>query len=151
MRNDGSVSFTRDLLTGALPPGIYRADEVDVDLVAIEAAGWKDLWLESQHVGSESELFDMMRRAAALPAWFGGNFDGLTDCLCDLSWFEARGWLVQLVRPGAAAVDGEWWDSLLEVLREAVDWWAETDTPMVVLVRWPEWSAALNAAVSPLP
>ena len=39
-------------------------------------------------------LLERVATALEFPAWFGGNWDALYDCLADLGWREAAGWVL---------------------------------------------------------
>jgi hypothetical protein len=45
-------------------------------------------------LASESELFDAMAAAFAFPDYFGRNWDAVVDCLDDLDWLEAQGYVL---------------------------------------------------------
>lgn len=69
----------------------------------------------------------LARFAAALhfPDWFGHNWDALSDCLTDLSWLPARHYRVELAQPQALRTAApETLDTALEILGEAVEFWA---------------------------
>ena len=74
----------------------------------------------------------------ALPAWFGRNWDALSDSLRDLGWWPAGPRGRAIVVRGAGRLDtGDAADreTLHEVLEEAAASWAATSTPLVVLLR----------------
>lgn len=47
-------------------------------------------------VGDKDHFLAVIARVMRFPEWFGGNWDALSDCLADLSWIEAEGYLVLL-------------------------------------------------------
>ena len=68
--------------------------------------------------------------ACAFPDWFGGNLDALADCLCDLSWLPAEGYVLLLEHAGDwRTQDQDGFDSVLDVLNEAGERWAEDRIP----------------------
>ncbi|MFF9053027.1 barstar family protein [Streptomyces erythrochromogenes] len=94
-------------------------------LAAAEAAGWTTLRLDLDGVRGKAELMGRCGEALRLPEWFGGNWDALADVLRDLSWLpEAAGRLVAVTswRGYAGARPAEW-ETFVEVLEEAVDFW----------------------------
>ncbi|ARE77465.1 hypothetical protein B6R96_28935 [Streptomyces sp. Sge12] len=110
-------------------------------LEAAEAAGWTTVRLDLDGVRGKAELMRRCGGALRLPEWVGGNWDALADALRDLSWLPVPrgagagagaggggdgdgGWLVAVTswRGYAAARPGEW-ETLVEVLEEAVDFW----------------------------
>ncbi|PWK68653.1 barstar (barnase inhibitor) [Streptomyces sp. CG 926] len=96
-------------------------------LEAAETAGRTTLRLDLAGVRGKAELMRRCGDALRLPEWVGGNWDALADALRDLSWLPGPprgGWLVAVTswRGYADACPGEW-ETLLEVLEEAVDFW----------------------------
>ncbi|MFD3468953.1 barstar family protein [Streptomyces sp. NPDC058682] len=98
-------------------------------LEAAEAAGRTTVRLDLSGVRDKSELMRRCGDALRLPEWVGGNWDALADALRDLSWLpvpRGGGWLVAVTswRDYADARPGEW-ETLVEVLEEAVGFWRE--------------------------
>ncbi|MEV6682629.1 barstar family protein [Streptomyces erythrochromogenes] len=94
-------------------------------LAAAEAAGWTTVRLDLDGVRGKTGLMRRCGEALRLPEWFGGNWDALADVLQDLSWLpEAQGRLVAVTswRGYAGARPAEW-ETFVEVLEEAVDFW----------------------------
>ncbi|MFJ8165714.1 barstar family protein [Streptomyces sp. NPDC096136] len=94
-------------------------------LAAAEGAGWTTVRLDLDGVRSKAALMRRCGAALAVPEWFGGNWDALADALIDLSWLpDAPGRLLAVTSwRGYAAERAEDWETLGEVLEEAVDFW----------------------------
>ncbi|MYS22278.1 Barstar (barnase inhibitor) [Streptomyces sp. DvalAA-14] len=72
-----------------------------------------------------------------LPDWFSRNWDGLADCLTDLSWWppEPGGRQLRLRNwQGFAAEMPREWRILKDILRDAEIFWRHTDTELLVVV-----------------
>ncbi|MGW6571496.1 barstar family protein [Streptomyces sp. NPDC054945] len=100
-------------------------------LEAAETAGRTTVRLDLAGVRGKAELMRRCGDALRLPEWVGGNWDALADALHDLSWLPVAsggGWLVAVTswQGYAAARPGEW-ETLGEVLEEAVDFWREQE------------------------
>ncbi|MFB7259317.1 barstar family protein [Streptomyces nojiriensis] len=100
-------------------------------LEAAEAAGRTTVRLDLSGVRGKAELMRRCGDALRLPEWVGGNWDALADALRDLSWLptpSGGGWLVAVTswRGYADARPGEW-ETLGEVLEEAVGFWRERE------------------------
>ncbi|MGN5390937.1 barstar family protein [Streptomyces sp. JL7001] len=97
-------------------------------LAAAEAAGRSTVRLDLDGVRGKAELMRRCGDALRLPEWVGGNWDALADALRDLSWLPvaAEGPLVAVTgwRGYAGARPAEW-ETFVEVLEEAVDFWRE--------------------------
>jgi RNAse (barnase) inhibitor barstar len=77
------------------------------------------------------------------PDWFGGNLDALADCLNDLSWLAAPGYLLVLEHIGAwreqAAEDVE---AVVEILQDAAARWGADDVPFWAMLPLPSHEVA---------
>jgi len=85
------------VLTGARPAGVYRwLSRAHPEAVRREltAAGWAAHPLDGRGLVSAGQLLDLCARTLAFPGWFGHTWDGLADCLGDLSWLPGRGHVV---------------------------------------------------------
>jgi RNAse (barnase) inhibitor barstar len=68
--------------------------------------------------------------ALKFPDWFGGNWDALADCLNDLSWLPAGGYVLLLEHADEwCAEDRAGFDTAVEILNEAGARWAEAGQP----------------------
>ena len=86
-------------------------------------------------IGDKAGLLTALARALEFPVWFGGNWDALQDCLGDLSWTTAPGYVVVLEHcQGLATRARGDFKTLLEVLDAAADGWREQDVPFWVFV-----------------
>lgn len=56
---------------------------------------------DASAVRTDAELFDLVSEAFRFPDYFGRNWDALDECLSDMGWFPAAGYL--LVLTGTAA------------------------------------------------
>ncbi|UQX00251.1 barstar family protein [Streptomyces sp. RerS4] len=111
-------------------------------LAAAREAGWTTVVLDLGGVRSKAALMRCCARALDAPEWFGGNWDALADVLVDLSWLPpAPGRLIAVTSwRSYAAERPEDWDTLTEILGEAVDFWreAEGEPPLTVVLAAPE-------------
>ena len=98
--------------------GVYRTDRPEA---VLEAARARRLEVAPIVASEKSELLSEIARALGFPGWFGGNWDALGDCLCDLSWREAEGYvlLFENVRPGGD------FGVLADILASAAEYWAD--------------------------
>ncbi|MFJ1868955.1 barstar family protein [Streptomyces sp. NPDC088097] len=109
-------------------------------LAAAEAAGWTTLRLDLDGVRGKTALMRSCARALRAPEWFGANWDALADTLRDLSWLPpAPGRLIAVTSwQGYAHERPDDWETLREVLEEAVDFWRDASVagegaPLTVL------------------
>lgn len=73
--------------------------------------------------------------ALRFPAWYGANWDALSDCINDLSWLPAEGFVVLLEHPSHwRAAEPAAFQALLELLEEAAQRWRESGVAFWALV-----------------
>jgi hypothetical protein len=103
-------------MSPALRSGVYRTDRAEGVRDAARARGFDVAPIAASEKG---ELLSEIARALEFPAWFGGNWDALEDCLCDLSWREAQGTvlLFENIRPGSD------FGVLADILASAAEYW----------------------------
>jgi hypothetical protein len=114
-------------LSDAKRSGVYRvagSAEIEeavhgtrLDLAPVDLRGVED----------KEALLERLARALGFPEWFGGNWDALEDCLCDLSWRPGEGHV--LVLRGATALPADDLGVLVDVLAAGAACWAERERP----------------------
>jgi RNAse (barnase) inhibitor barstar len=122
------------IMRGHAAPQIYRLDtDLPLAILAgqVTAAGGELFELDGELMSETAGLMAEFARVLRFPAYFGKNWDALSDCLTDLSWFDARSHFV-------LAIDH--WDycaspMLQDILQETVTLWADSETPLYVLLR----------------
>jgi RNAse (barnase) inhibitor barstar len=84
---------------------------------------------------TKQQVLSVIANAFHFPRHFGKNFDALEDCLTDLP-FKAGpqpGFLIVLEQlPNTAKFDKEARETLLDVFRDAADFWADKKVPFRV-------------------
>jgi RNAse (barnase) inhibitor barstar len=125
-----------DLLRDPARSGVYKLPEkatwVDRTAKAVGFAFWR---IDLAKVRDKSGLLTALARALDFPDWFGGNWDALEDCLGDLSWRPAPGYVVAIEHcQGFAKRARAEFETLLEVLAAAADYWREQGIPFCVFV-----------------
>ena len=106
-----------------------RAYRVEDLAQAAQAVGQHFLYVNLTAAQSKQDVLDAIAAAFLFPPHFGKNLDALYDCVTDLE--PGRGpagpGLVLLVEhlPEGPGFDAGQRDALLEVFRDAADWFAE--------------------------
>lgn len=114
-------------LSDASRSGVYRAARVDDVLEAASGGTLRVARLALEGVATKEALLQRIARALEFPAWFGGNWDALEDCLADLSWLEADGYV--LLVEGAAGLPADERGVLEDILASSAAYWAERKRP----------------------
>ena len=84
---------------------------------------------------SKRTLLAALARDLELPDYFGANWDALSDCLTDLGWAPAGGYVLALEGlEGLARSAPRDYASLIDVLADAVTFWSAEQVPFYVLL-----------------
>ncbi len=84
---------------------------------------------------SKQQVLSSIAEAFHFPKHFGKNFDALGDCLTDLAYKSGKqtGFLIVLEQlPNTPKFDKEARETLLDVFRDAADFWADKKVPFRV-------------------
>ena len=103
----------------------YRVEEL---MQAAENAGQHFLYADLSTAQSKQEVLDKIAESFLFPMHFGKNLDALFDCMTDLVHKAGAqpGFVVVLEQlPDNPRFDREAREQLLDVFRDAADFWAE--------------------------
>jgi RNAse (barnase) inhibitor barstar len=104
------------------------ARSLGFDCTRIDLAGCSD----------KAEFLARIAAALGFPAWFGQNWDAFFDCLTDLSWRPALGYVLILEHAGELrAIEPEVFDTALAILGDAATVWQARGAPFRVFVSIP--------------
>jgi len=109
-----------------------RAYRVEDLMQAAEGAGQHFLYANLINAQSKQEVLDSIVEAFMFPAHFARNLDSLYDCMTDIVHKSGTqpGFVVVLEQlPDNPRFDREAREQLLDVFRDAADFWAERKTP----------------------
>ncbi len=119
--------------------GVYPlGDDANVSEIAVLAAD-HDLAFFRLNFSRVSTKQGLLRRTAKVlefPPYFGGNWDAFEECLNDLEWFEAAGYVLlfdnlkTLCRKAPEEIE-----TMRSILEDAAAAWRELGTPFYVLWR----------------
>ena len=109
-----------------------RAYTVAELMSAAQEAGQHFLYANVADAQSKQEVLERIADAFTFPAHFGKNLDALFDCMTDLVHRAGQqpGFVVVLEQlPDNPRFDRETREQLLDVFRDAADFWAERKIP----------------------
>ena len=138
--------FLQQLLKDKDKAGVYLTGP-DTRLIAdaAQAAGLA-LWrVDIGRVHDKQGLTALVAKTLAFPQWFGGNWDAFEDCLGDLSWHPAPGYVL-LLEHGKhfGAGHKQEFVTAVEVLDGVAQYWQGQGKPFWAIVSGPEgWDAGL--------
>lgn len=117
--------------------GLYRADE-DCACALYHAGpgtGFNVYRIDLGQAHDTESLHYVLSHSLHFPDWYGANWDGLADCLTDMSWNEADGYLLILQRTEPLQRgEPETFRMFLQILGEAAQSWREQGTSFWTLV-----------------
>ena len=109
-----------------------RAYRVDDLMAAAESAGQHFLYANVGSAQTKQEVTEQIATSFLLPQQYGKNLDGLYDCMTDLAnkAGQQTGFVVVLEQlPDNPRFDREAREQLLDVFRDAADFWGERRIP----------------------
>jgi RNAse (barnase) inhibitor barstar len=122
------------IIKGQGNPSIYRwVPSIAAEPLSrsISASGGRCFCLDGARMTEPQLLMQEFAKQLEFPDYFGHNWDALEDCLADLGWLNKRltHYVIWIDR----------WEScaspiLLEVLEQAVSLWADSATPLYVIL-----------------
>jgi hypothetical protein len=124
-------------LADAAQSGVFFVG--DADLLLLEG-GAREHGLAVHRIdlsgcADKAGLTRRLADALAFPASFGHNWDALADSLGDLSWLPAPGHVLLIDRAGDLRdADETAFDTLLDILDQALSAWAAQHTPFFVFL-----------------
>lgn len=131
-----SVPF-HALLPRAERAGIYHMPFA-ADLALEEAAESLDYpmyRINLSKVTDKDGFLAAVGTTLGFPDWYGHNWDALADCLTDLSWMAADGYVIVLDHADAfASANPTDFATALSIFQDAADTWREDGIPFWTLV-----------------
>lgn len=129
------------MLADALASGVYDVEASGRARIvaAARALAFEVFALDLSGCRDQAAVLARLTAALDLPAWFGGNWDALADCLNDLSWRPAEGYVLLLEHAEEwQAHDAAGFDTLIDIAQEASTAWAMHEVPFWLLVLVPQ-------------
>ncbi|MCB0087382.1 MAG: barstar family protein [Caldilineaceae bacterium] len=129
-----------ELLTaGAYQPGLYQllsATATSEIQAAVANAGWRFGHLDGRTIQSKADFLTAVAAVLHFPPYFGHNWDAFEECIQDLSWLSAPGYvlLYEGVAHFAQQQPAEW-RTARAILTAAAAQWRTEGRPIYFLVR----------------
>ncbi|HMM71866.1 MAG TPA: barstar family protein [Rhodocyclaceae bacterium] len=123
-------------LADAAAAGVYRLPPDLAPTVERASRAQRYGLIEASFSGltGKRALLEELARAFALPEWFGYNWDALSDCLTDLSWKEAPGYVLRIAHAERwLREEPDDWRVLCDALRDVSDYWRHEAVPFWTL------------------
>jgi RNAse (barnase) inhibitor barstar len=123
--NEGALAMSKLLerMKDASRSGVYRSTDDAVILEVLRGSGFDVIALSFAAAQGKESALKALAEALGFPEWFGGNWDALEDCLSDLSWRDAPGWV--LIFRDFKGLSRDDFGVLVDVLAGTAESWAE--------------------------
>lgn len=124
-----------DMMLQTIRPNIVqaiRAFRVEDLLEAAQSQGQHFLYANLAEAQAKQDVLEAIAEGFLFPAHFGKNLDALYDCMTDLVYKAGpqAGFVVVLDQlPDTPRFDREAREQLLDVFRDAADYWGERKIP----------------------
>ncbi len=126
-----------ELLADTSQAGSHFVDASDSALL-VEAGGLLGFAVFSVDLRGSDNAGAVMRNIAdamRFPDWFGENLDALADCLNDLSWLPAEGYVLVLEHTVEWRVqEADTFAAMLDIFNEIAWRWGENSVPFWVFL-----------------
>jgi hypothetical protein len=91
--------------------------------------------IEGKNIARKEQLLNHAATAMHFPEGFGHNWDALEESLSDLEWVDGDGYVLYYDHiDGLLNAHPDQFETLVEILRDAVASWKQDGTAMVVLL-----------------
>jgi RNAse (barnase) inhibitor barstar len=90
--------------------------------------------IDGKNITRKEQLLNQIATTLKFPKDFGHNWDALEECLTDMDWVDADGYILYYEHIDTLQAAGEQLETFVEILRDAVQSWKEDDTAMIVLL-----------------
>ena len=100
-----------------------------------KGAGFAFFHVDGKNITRKEQLMNHAATVFRFPKHFGNNWDALEECLTDLEWIDADGYVIYYDHiDGLLAEHPDQFETLVEILRDSVKQWKEDGEAMVVLL-----------------
>lgn len=134
---------------GRTEPGLYRFLPLGEPLALveeIERLGWRLFHLDGRSARTKASFLHAAADAMHFPDYAGRNWDAFEECINDLAWAPAPGyvllydhlWWLACGHPAA-------WHTARSILHDACRNWAGQNVPFLVLLRHTHGCSGVNA------
>ena len=115
----------------------FLADHADVKAMqsCAKHAGFAFFHIDGKNIARKDQLLNHAKAAMHFPGSFGDNWDALEECLTDLEWVDGDGYVIYYDHiDGLLAAHPDQFETLVEILRDAVASWKEDGEAMVAVL-----------------
>ena len=94
------------------------------ELLVRPPTGFELRIIKGRHCKTPANLCEEFARALGFPEYFENNWDSMDECLADLEWLPAKGYILLIIDAGYVLPDNEEeFETFLEILQDAGEAW----------------------------
>lgn len=96
---------------------------------------YKVFSLEGTKIKSKADLLRQMSQVMKFPDYFGNNWDALEECLSDLSWITAKGFVIKFVNAdNFIAICPSDFRVFVQIIESVSKSWSIEETDFILIV-----------------
>lgn len=112
-----------------------RKQTVEKVIEALSGQGIQVFYLDGREIYNKETFLEKVAKTMKFPSYFGANWDAFEECITDLTWCPAKEYALIYERPDIfAQADPTGWQTALDVLRAAEEYWQAKNTPLNVFL-----------------
>ena len=93
-------------------------------------------YIDGQAIRNKSAFIETCAKVMNFPSYFGNNWDAFEECLTDLEWYSSSKYILFYDNlNNFSQADPKQCEVARDIFQSAVDYWADTDTPMYVFLK----------------
>jgi RNAse (barnase) inhibitor barstar len=98
-------------------------------------SGFAFFHVDGKNIQRKEQLLNHVATALHFPKDFGHNWDALEECLTDLEWVDAEGYILYYDHiDGLLETHPDQFETLVEILRDVVRAWKDEGSAMIILL-----------------
>lgn len=131
------------IFSGEKAPAIYRLTsraKPSGVLDAVTDHGWQGFYIDGRAIADKQTFLTAGAQAMQFPAYFGRNWDAFEECITELTWLPAPGYvLLYDMMARFANADPKEWATAKSILEDTIAYWQKQSIPFYVLLRGTWW------------
>ena len=133
-----SIDALKQLFANGKPSGVHwlkqQAPVAEVAKLA-KSKGMAFFHIEGKHIQKKEQFLNHVSMAMHFPDYFGHNWDAFEECITDLDWVDADGYVIYFDHTdGFAAQHESQLETVVELFADAVAYWKREGNAMLVLL-----------------
>lgn len=113
-----------------------------------QSSGWRSFYLDGRSARNKRSFLQTAADAMSFPSYFGHNWDAFEECINDLAWTPAPGYVLLYDHVWwLACAHQEDWQIARSILQTTCQQWATRNTPFIVLLRHTHGCSGVSAAI----